>query len=1393
METGARVWISDSESEDAWLLCEIAKKTDSELVATHVDDSSRSITRNRTADTSIVKYQGVELANAPLSEEEKKEGRDDDLITLPHLHEPAILHAVNERFMLGKIYTWTGPVLIAVNPFQRLPLYTRELLQAYRQEGLLRSQGLLQKAPMGPHIYSIADRSYRQMMSTGRSGVKKSQAILISGESGAGKTESTKIVMLYLTTLGSDNEHAHAHENAGAAGTDTMERVLQSNPILEAFGNARTLRNDNSSRFGKFIELGFSRAGMLLGARVDTYLLEKVRLGFHASGERNYHIFYQLLRGATPEQQQKFHFYEGHTGGLELCNYFHYTGQGGAPHLREFTDEEGLAYTIKAMKRMAWSEDKVDTVLKLIAGLLHLGQMTFSTVDVNGEEAASIEQQSTLEYAAELIGVDQSLLQSALTQRIMEARGERMTLVLSPARALDARDALSKTIYGALFLWVVQQVNDNIMWPNDKDKTNSIGVLDIFGFECFAINSFEQLCINFTNEALQQQFNKFIFKMEQAEYEREQIEWQFIDFPDNQDCLDLIQSRPNGLLAMLDDECRLPKGSDRNWANRLYKEHLSTDKKVAEDENGRFFATAIQKSKAIFCVRHFAGKVAYTAETGFLEKNRDEIPLAAKNLLENAPNQLIRDIYSIQLRESEVTSTSSSGKSKTKSRTVGMQFKDQLLNLMAKVETTEPHYIRCLKPNDKAKPLMLVRARLTEQLRYGGVLEAVRVARMGYPVRLGHAEFFRRYRMVLPGNNAIPWSTGMDDSEHPATGNTSAQSLCIQLVDAALADAKIPFSEKYGSNTLANRIRRSMKAPEPMDFPRRDVQLGLSKVFLRKPPHDQLESHRTFHQNVSVTVVQTFIRTAQLRRAHLVSGHAVGIIQRWYRGCLGRAAWWKLKEQVSAALLNKVLRMWTQYSRFTRAKNGTVRLQGAIRGRNVRRSNAATRIQTQVRMVQKRRPYVALLSAIISLQCALRCRVARQVYGSLRAEQKDIGKLKRNNEQLKNEMASLRAMLKAQAESQANNAGHAEALQSKENDLKVLEGRVKVLEQMLAAEKEKVSQLEKQIQVKDAESQSAMDVLEEKLNQAIGDRDAALEARDSARSAATAASAAAAASASISAQMVQQMSPPSSPRRVSTMTTTTPQAAALQPEPTIVAIPPPPDLSDNNDLPLPPKSPRSPVANAAAAIVTNAAAAIGLVNASTATAATKTVTVSAEDAAALAQFEAHIARLEQELKKERLAHSTAQKEVKQLKTQLSSGSNTNGDAGPAKGLRNSMRFMKERINSAVNVTTTPPPNNSKDASGSSSLRFLLVIFVLHLSAMISSAIFLHKRSVARLSLLKYAASVAIADDDNDVDDDYDYDDVFSQLVANDAAATADGSSSSFSMFPDSFVHHHYHT
>jgi len=1068
MEAGSFVWCDDPKSDEAWILDEVIKKGDSEIELQQVDKRSNVFTRERDiidAESGAVKFKGVELANAPLSAEERAAGADNDLIALPHLHEPSILHAVGERFMHGSIYTWTGPVIIAVNPFQRLPLYTDEIREHYRAEGLFRSQGMGSDGELEPHPFAVADKSYRQMMSEGR----RSQAILISGESGAGKTETTKIVMSYLTTLGAMGSHDEKKEGE----LSVMERVLQTNPVLEAFGNARTLRNDNSSRFGKFIELGFNRAGQLMGAKVETYLLEKVRVTFHATGERNYHMFYQLLRGANQEQKEKYGLLEGDTGGYELANCYHYTKQGGAPELREYTDEGTFTYTLKAMRALGWPEELIDSVLSLIAGLLHLGEIALiAKTSDSGVDAAAIEDLDSLTRTATLLGVDVDKIAFALTQRVVVARGEEIKTELTLERAIDARDALAKTIYGSLFLWVVEQVNKSILWENDSDIRSSIGVLDIFGFECFKINSFEQLCINYTNEALQQQFNKFIFKLEQEEYEAEGIQWAFISFPDNQDCLDTIQQKKSGILAMLDDECRLPRGSDRNFCKRLLDQWLPGKGQVVS-ENTRIHSSKMQQGKSVFCVRHFAGLVEYSAETSFMEKNKDEIPIAAQNLFETAPSDLIKDCYAIQKKETEEKKPEDASKRRgpAKQKTVGMQFKQQLLGLIANVEKTDPHYIRCLKPNDAAKPNLLTRKRLTEQLRYGGVLEAVRVARAGYPVRLVHEAFFQRFRMLLPHvpEGQIPWSLEGEE----------AQSLCTKLIVTCLeegkkAKAKGELDPKESGISRFEKIRRMQRQPEPMDFPQSDVQLGKTKVFMRKPPHDALESHRVFHQSASVTMIQCWVRGLERRKQYLITQDALLTIQRCYRGFKGRAKWISLRRATASLLLTNHFRMQISRRRFVRAKKGTTRFQAAFRGVQLRRLLAAIKVETYYRKYRANRAFKMLKSAVIALQCKIRVKIAKKFVGGLKGEQKNIGKLQENNERLKMEMNSLKAMLAAQAKEDASSAAHIFELKEKQDEITRLENRVAELETQYAEQKAIIEKLE--ADMKNQQEQAAQEL-----------------------------------------------------------------------------------------------------------------------------------------------------------------------------------------------------------------------------------------------------------------------------------------------------------------------------
>lgn len=518
---------------------------------------------------------------------------------------------------------------------------------------------------------------------------------------------------------------------------------------------------------------------------------------------------------------------------------------------------------------------------------------------------------------------------------------------------------------------------------------------------------------------------------------------------------------------MLDDECRLgARGNDRNWADRLYQ-HFIPNKNQVESENTRFGATPIEKSKAIFTIRHFAGPVKYTATTGFLEKNKDEIPVTAQNLFDSADSWLIKDIYAIQKLETEERSSNSKPGKPSMTKTVGQQFKEQLTQLMTKIESTQPHYIRCLKPNDSAKPNMLTRRRLTEQLRYGGVLEAVRVARMGFPVRLNHDHFFKHYRMVLPieTNDVLPWSLEGQD----------AQSLCVKLVDCLLKRGKTDAesgakSVNEAGITRAEKIRRMQVQPIPMVFPRTDVQLGATKVFMRKPAHDALEAHRVYHQSASATLLQAWIRGLQKRVQYLIRTEAIQTIQRFYRGCKGREKWWKLRESVAGDLLTKNFRMLIVLRKFRRAKYGTVLLQGVYRGHATRRQLAAVKVQSQYRMRKQHYSYKTLRTAVISLQCRQRRGTAKNILAALKHEQKDIGKLKANNEKLKLEMASLKAMLAAEAQNSATKVASENQLREKEAEIAKLEKRIIELETELEKEKERVRKLEKKLEAEKSRS-----------------------------------------------------------------------------------------------------------------------------------------------------------------------------------------------------------------------------------------------------------------------------------------------------------------------------------
>jgi len=1032
MEINSSVWVRDSKTNQAWILgtiCERIQKEDGVDIVIEFEDGGKITYACEHEDTELP---DVKLANDP------KMALLEDMINLPHLHEPAILHSLSERYKQGEIYTFTGPILLAVNPFQDLPLYTNEILEEYYSNGLLRGQGL-EVVQEAPHVYAIADAAYREMMKSimnvsGRKadssfGDKGSQAILISGESGAGKTESTKIVMKYLTAVG--NPDGITSVSAGSI----MDKVLQSNPILEAFGNARTIRNDNSSRFGKFIELKFDRRGHLLGAAIQTYLLEKVRLPSQGPGERSFHIFYQICKALNAGKlDPKF--------GLTECEDYRYLNQGDCFSLTHVDDVDEFDATLHGMRIMGFDETDIDAILCIVAGVMHLGQLEFEAVHTGEGEGSRLlleedPLQAALAKVLELCQLDREKLDSALTTNSVSIRGETFVMGLRPQQASDARDALAKHLYGHMFDWIVKKINVALETDEATKSRASISVLDIFGFECFEKNSFEQLCINYTNEALQQQFNQFIFKMEQQEYTREGINWSFIEFPDNQDCLELIEGKPNGLIAMLDDECRLPKGSDEKYAGRLYQ--------GLEKKHPRFQVSKKDKVLYKFGVCHYAGLVTYDTE-GFLLKNKDELPKEAENLFLSSGSDFIKNLF-----VSGAADTPRSRKKNLDAKrgsqgnlkigtvdkpSIGTQFKGQLKKLMSAIQETRPHYIRCLKPNDELVANTFVRERVIEQLRYGGVLEAVRVARSGYPVRLAHPEFYMRYRGLVQ-DSIFPGSVKDLSPE-------KALDWCSELIQRCVGE---PPSEEelYGNLALAyGRNRENSKAGYTPLFRRpidaNSIQLGKTKIFLRKESYEQLESRRTRRMTLAAVRCQAFVRGRQAYLKYCVAKYAAVLLQCALRSYRARCRTQGLRENKAARLLQVHLQGYLHRTRFLALRWAILALQTHFRGYKSRQKAqaekyevTAVRVQTWYRCRAQRKAWLATRCGVVVAQNLWRSKVARRTLRELRTEARSVNKLQESNEALKAEITQLREM--AMRQTNQRNTAEVERLTARVGEL----------------------------------------------------------------------------------------------------------------------------------------------------------------------------------------------------------------------------------------------------------------------------------------------------------------------------------------------------------------------
>lgn len=909
-----------------------------------------------------------------LSDKASLEAQDLGRLTL--LHEAELLHALQVRFEHGAVYTYTGPMLLAVNPFRDIPkLYSYEQLRRFVD---LSSADTV---PF-PHVYGVARDAYQGVWHAGAS-----QTVLVSGESGAGKTETTKFVMRFLALAG-----AGGAENSMSV---VERRVLQCIPLLEALGNAKTLRNDNSSRFGKYTELQFGRqaAGLqqalpeglpgdapeaplerhcqrqasgprLAGAKTHCYLLEKVRVVGPQEGERSFHVFYQVLAaarrafdeqeaGSCPECLGTGTWPASFVGLLRVAGGrgpqdFEYLAKSSCQDLAGHEEAEDFEATVVAMQDFGIPQEDIEGVLAAILAVLYLGNITFRAPANNSEGSEVWHQDGVddpLRVASELLGVEPHALEVTLCRRQMKVKDERshavITQIRSIAQAVDGRDALARHLYGAVFAYVMERVNNvlGVRCPDPHQQMRAkmeerlrvfgaqdgaakrrgrpdsalpfVGVLDIFGFEFFESNSFEQLCINFTNELLQQYFNEVIFEHEAALYSRERVQWDPQDFPDNKAIVELLagDGRPglSGVLPMLDEECNITAGTSESWCRKLASRYA-----------GSKLFQAVKQRQGNFIVRHFAGPVEY-ASSAFLPKNKDTLSADTIECMKGSSRAFLRQRFLEHGRTFGTQTAVSSGRvsvTRAKAYSVSSEFRKQLKVLMDGIRSTSPHFVRCIKPNPQSLANCFHRRSVVEQLRYQGVLEAIRVSRAGYPVRLRHRDAVLDYRRIAPKD--------------------TRRRLELEVGRGAFAEAAM---------LLFSCLTTCIEG-----LPAKGVQVGATQLFLKREAADVLDAAVRRMREAAALQIQTSWRRH--------------VCQRRYTAV--RCATIQLQAGVRAT----AARRWAQQLRRERA---ALRLQSRERGRRARERrriciSAAAVLQNWARSRRQRANYLRTSALILRLQ-----------------------------------------------------------------------------------------------------------------------------------------------------------------------------------------------------------------------------------------------------------------------------------------------------------------------------------------------------------------------------------------------------------------------------------------
>ncbi|XP_055295507.1 myosin heavy chain, muscle isoform X5 [Sitodiplosis mosellana] len=881
-------WVPDE--KEGYVLGEI-KATKGDIVSVGVPGGE---TRN-------VKKEDVGQVNPPKFE------KVEDMADLTYLNEGAVLHNLKQRYYYKLIYTYSGLFCVAINPYKRYPVYTNRCAKMYR--GKRRNE-------VPPHIFAISDGAYVNMLTN-----HENQSMLITGESGAGKTENTKKVIAYFATVGASQKKDAAAEKKGSL----EDQVVQTNPVLEAFGNAKTVRNDNSSRFGKFIRIHFGPSGKLAGADIETYLLEKARVISQQSLERSYHIFYQIMSGSVP-------------GVKAMCSlseniYDYYNVSQGKITIPSMDDGEEFTLTDQAFDILGFTKEEKENVYRITAAVMHMGGMKFK--QRGREEQAEADGMEEGERVAKLLGCDvQELYKNLLKPRI-KVGNEFVTQGRNKDQVANSIGALCKGTFDRLFKWLVKKCNETL--DTKQKRQHFIGVLDIAGFEIFEYNGFEQLCINFTNEKLQQFFNHHMFVLEQEEYKREGIEWTFIDFGmDLQQCIELIE-KPMGILSILEEESMFPKATDQTFAEKLTTNHLGKSapfRKAPPAKAGQ--------QQAHFAIAHYAGTVPYNI-TGWLEKNKDPLNDTVVDQFKKSANKLLIEIFAADAGQSGGGGGDAKGGRGKKGggfATVSSSYREQLNNLMATLRATQPHFVRCIIPNEMKQPGVIDSHLVMHQLTCNGVLEGIRICRKGFPNRMVYPDFKLRYSI-----------------------------LCVNKL-------KPPITPEKSARVIL----------EHLDLDPESFRFGNTKVFFRAGVLGQMEEFRDERLGKIMSWMQAWIRGYLSRKEYKKIQEqriALQIVQRNLRKYMQLRTWpwWKLWQKVKP-LLN-----------VTRVEDEIAKLE-----EKARKAEEALEAETKVR-----KDLEGLNSKLLAEKTALLDSLAGEK-GSLQEYQEKSAKLQAQKNDLDNQL-----------------------------------------------------------------------------------------------------------------------------------------------------------------------------------------------------------------------------------------------------------------------------------------------------------------------------------------------------------------------------------------------------